>query len=248
MLTEDRHARIVELVMERGSVTVPELAELLGISASTIRRDLEKLDVAHRLVKVHGGATSLDTARITRDVALTERYKLHVREKQGIASYAARLVGTDDFVYIDAGSTTEDVIAFLSEPHASYVTNSVSHARKLVARGMHVVVLGGELKSTTEALVGPEALDTLSRMNFSLGFWGTNGISIERGLTTPDRSEALVKRRSLECCERCYVLADASKFDRTAPITFARLSEVTVLTDHIPAAYRDCDTIMEITK
>lgn len=248
MLAEDRHAQIVEMVSTRGSVTVPELAETLGTSESTIRRDLEKLDSAGKLSKVHGGATSLERVHVTRDVSLTERVVLNAGEKRQVAAYAATLIGPDDFVYLDAGSTTGALIDHLSETRASYVTDSVSHAMKLVTRGFRVVVLGGELKGVTEALVGPEALECLDRMNFTLGFWGTNGISQDRGLTTPDRSEAMVKRASMARCDRRYVIADDTKFDRIAPVTFAELADATILTNRRPRAYEAFENIMEVGK
>ena len=248
VLAEDRHAKIVEMVSENGSATVPDLAETLGISESTIRRDLEKLDAARKLVKVHGGATSVEKVHVTRDVDVAERYSLNISEKRLIAEYAASLISPDDFVYIDAGSTTDGLIDCLGEVRASYVTGSVSHALKLVSRGMRVVVIGGELKGVTEALVGPEALECLERLNFTIGFWGTNGISAERGLTTPDRSEAMVKRLSMARCDRRFVLADASKFDRIAPVTFADFTDATILTDYRPRAFEAFENIMEVGK
>ena len=88
MLAEDRLNAIVSMVQQAGSVTVPELADALGVTASTIRRDLQTLDRAHRIAKVHGGATSLERAHVTRDLTLNERSDLHNDDKESRAPQA----------------------------------------------------------------------------------------------------------------------------------------------------------------
>mgnify|MGYP000028347334 FL=1 len=158
MLAEDRLNTIVSMVQRAGSVTVPELADTLGVTASTIRRDLQTLDRAHRIAKVHGGATSLERAHVTRDLTLNERSDLHNDDKERICARAAALVEPESFVYIDSGSTTLKLIEHLPRLESvTYVTDSVLHAQHLALRGMRTVVLGGELKPETEALVGPDA-------------------------------------------------------------------------------------------
>ena len=92
MLAEDRLNAIVSMVQQAGSVTVPELAEALGVTPSTIRRDLQTLDRAHRIAKVHGGATSLERAHVTRDLTISERSDLHNDDKERICARAAALV------------------------------------------------------------------------------------------------------------------------------------------------------------
>ncbi len=236
MLANERHARIVEMTDRQGSVTVQELVDALETSESTIRRDLEKLDAAHRVARVHGGAMSLESAHVTRDLTMNERAGLHTEEKLRIVSHASTIIRPEDFVYVDGGSTMLLLVEQIEERDATYVTDSMTSALKLVERGFHAVVIGGELKSATEALVGPEALDAIDRYHFTVGFWGTNGIDLDLGLTTPDRYEAQVKRASIQHTEasRRYVLTDASKFGRVAPVSFAALDDVTILTDSIP--------------
>ena len=246
MLAEQRHFLILDSVERAGSASVQELAEKLEISESTIRRDLEKLDAQGRLVKVHGGATRLERASVTRDLAVMERSVMNAQQKDRIAAYAASLVGPDDFVYIDAGTSTAAMVDHLMETDAIYVTDSVSLALRMVERGLNVIVLGGELKGATQALVGPDALDSLARYNFSIGFWGTNGATIEQGFTTPDRSEAVVKRISMKHTNRRYVLADATKLGAVASVTFADFCDATILTDSVPEAFSTCENVMEV--
>ena len=159
MLAEDRLNTIVSMVQQAGSVTVPELADALGVTASTIRRDLQTLDRAHRIAKVHGGATSLERAHVTRDLTISERSDLHNDDKERICARAAALVEPESFVYIDSGSTTLRLIEHL--PHlesVTYVTDSVLHAQHLAVRGMRTVVLGGEVAE----LLGDALLDALN--------------------------------------------------------------------------------------
>lgn len=245
MLAEDRLDAIVSMVQKAGSVTVPQLADALGVTPSTIRRDLQTLDRAHRIAKVHGGATSLERAHVTRDLTLGERSDLHSDDKERICAYAAALVEPESFVYIDSGSTTLRLIEHLPRLEGVvYVTDSVAHAQRLMLRGLRTVVLGGELKPETAAVVGPDALASLDRYNFSCGFWGSNGITIEQGLTTPDIEEAQVKRMSMRHTAKRYVISDASKFGMVAPVKFAEFPDATIITSgEIPPEYRTAKNI-----
>lgn len=234
MLADQRHAQILDIVNGEGSATVTDLAARLGISESTVRRDLEKLDDSGCLSKVHGGAVSLDREGVTRDVPVAERAARHSAEKRAIAQHAARLVGPQDFVYLDAGSTVDALIDALSEKRAVYATDCVSHALKLASRGFEVIVLGGSLKSATEALVGPDANAAINRYHFTLGFWGTNGATPEGGFTTPDFAEAEVKRLSMAQTMHRFVLADASKLGRTSLVTFGDFRSATIVTTTLP--------------
>ena len=166
MLAEERFNRILNIVEEKKSVTVTELTELLDTSESTIRRDLTTLDKRKKLIKVHGGATAVDMEYMTKDSSVSVRQDLNREEKIKIGKYAAGLIRKDDFVYIDAGTSTEYLVEQILEKEAVYVTNGISHARKLLHKGCRVFLLGGELKKETEALIGAEALESLEKYNF----------------------------------------------------------------------------------
>lgn len=245
MLADKRHAQILEIVNGEGSATVVDLAADLGISESTIRRDLEKLDEAGLLSKVHGGAVALDTEGVTRDIPVAERSGQHVAEKRIIAASAAELVSPRDFVFLDAGSTVDALVDALTEKRAAYATNCVSHALKLASKGFDVQVLGGKLKNATEALVGPDANAAIARYHFTLGFWGTNGVDLDAGFTTPDNYEAEVKRLSMHQTIHRFVLCDASKLGRTSLVTFAGATDAVIVTDSVPAGcgLEDLDNI-----
>lgn len=175
------------------------------MTASTIRRDLQALDRAHRIAKVHGGATSLERAHVTRDLTISERSDLHNDDKERICARAAALVEPESFVYIDSGSTTLRLIEHLPRLEGvTYVTDSVLHAQHLALRGMRTVVLGGELKPETEALVGPDALATLDRYNFNCGFGVLTALPPSRA--SPHR----ISRKRRSSVSRCAIPPSAS--------------------------------------
>ncbi len=248
MLTEERYATILRILEEKKAVTVLELTKALGASESTVRRDLSALHKSGRLYKVYGGATAIDNSYTSAEEDMKTKRELFAEEKTAIARKAASLVKRKDFVYIDAGSSTLRLIDFLEEKGAIYVTNGISHAARLTARGFRVFILGGELKAVTEAVIGTEALANLKNYNFTKGFFGTNGISTKSGFSTPDSDEAMIKGEALTRCKHAYVLADHSKFDRITPISFAMLSAASIITGRLQERdrkYMDYTTIIE---
>lgn len=232
MLTEERQEEILRIVNASGAVSVQDLVSLLNISESTARRDLFFLDQEGKLKRVHGGATALkDESDYEANMeSIQDKYLFHVGEKRRIAQFAAACIQKDDFVYLDAGSTTEQMVDFLSGSSARFVTNSIPLAQKLGRNNVQVYILPGKVKGNTEAVVGSEMCEMINRYHFTKGFFGTNGISISEGCTTPDEEEAVCKRAAIRQCVDRYVLADESKFGLSSYITFADLSEVKVIT------------------
>ena len=167
--------------------------------------------------------------------------------KEKIAKYAAGLIEPGDFVYIDAGTTTDLMIDFITVRQAVFVTNAITHAKKLAQKGCTVYILGGEFKTVTEAIVGEEAVSSVEKYNFTKGFWGANGISMQRGFSTPELKEAMVKRKSMENCRDCYILADESKFSQISSVTFAPFEKATVITTELKQEiYKDCSNIIKV--
>ena len=235
MLTEQRQEEILRILERKGSVALQELKEYFHASESTIRRDLNSLAARGALVKVFGGAVRRGGSIDSRDMQMEERRELHAEEKEKIGRYAASLIGPGDFVYLDAGTTTGAMIPYLTEKTAVFVTNAVSHALRLSAGGFRVILSGGEIKASTEAAVGVEACESLKKYNFTKGFFGSNGVSPERGFSTPDIREAAVKKCALEHAAEAYVLCDGSKFFCASPVSFAGFSDACVITDRLPS-------------
>lgn len=248
MLTEDRYAQVIEYVNQRGSITVEELSQLLKVSLSTIRRDLNFLDQKGKLKKLHGGATSIYQNTSLFDEKVEHRILQHSKDKERIAIFASKLIQKNDFIYLDAGTSTSHLIPFLPNAQSlTFVTNAILHAKELAERKHKVYLLGGFYKGETEAIVGNKAVESLQNYHFRIGFFGTNGIDLTAGFTTPEVEEASVKKEALARCTTPYILADTSKFSKISAITFAALNQATIITNApIPSHYNDQPNILEV--
>mgnify|MGYP003241663203 CR=1 FL=1 len=186
MLAEERFSLILDLLARQRTATVQELCEALNASESTIRRDLNELDKQGKLNKVHGGATLPDSPFRTDEPTMAAKEELAVSQKQSIAQAAAELILPEDFIYLDAGSSTLALARALSGPalNASYVTNGVAHARLLAQKGCRVFLPGGLLRPQTEAIIGAAALTAIQQYNFAKAFMGANGVALNSGFTT----------------------------------------------------------------
>lgn len=249
MLTVDRHDEILRLLNENGSVTVGYLAEKFNTSESTVRRDLLKLSQLGKIKKVHGGATVLSQEYLHTEPNMTEKTSQSISEKAAIAEYAASQITDNDFVYLDAGSTTLLMTKHLENSKATFVTNGIAHARELTAKGCKVFVLGGELKSTTEAIIGLIASSNLQKYNFSKAFIGTNGAGEKQGFTTPDTEEAILKAVAIERSFASYVLCDNTKFNKVSAISFAPLNAACIICDRCDdEAIKEKTVVKEVTE
>ena len=245
MLTEKRYEEILNLLEQKNNITVRELTKLLKASESTIRRDLNELHKMGKLVKVFGGAVSIDSKYTTKEKTISIKEEENTDEKLRIAKYASSLIKEDDFIYLDAGTTTSYMIDFIYQENVTFVTNAVSHAKHLAETGKKVILIGGELKSATESIVGNEAYANLQKYNFTIGFFGTNGVSKTAGFTTPDLNEAMIKQCAIQHTQNKFILCDHTKFNCVAPITFCEFKDASVITNTIPYnAYHDCENII----
>lgn len=233
MLTEERHSIIIDMVNRKKNVELNELCELLDTSESTVRRDLSILHDKGVLVKVRGGAIAVDDSFTSLEQNVDEKAVLYVREKEAIARYAASLIEDGDFVFIDAGTTTEKMIDFIPARQVTFVTNAFVHAKRLAQRGFKVFLPAGEIKLSTEAIIGASCVLSLDQYNFTKCFMGVNGISVTGGFSTPDPNEASVKAAVINNSHTAYILADHSKFDKTSSVKFAYLNKCRIITDRL---------------
>ena len=247
MLAEQRTEVILSELAERRAVSVTDLCQATGASEATIRRDLNALARQGRLVKVHGGATSLEEEEFLArepDLATKQRY---VREKERIARYAAALVGDDDVVYLDTGTTVLHMADHLKGSNALFVTSSVEFAVRLTEHDLHVYVLGGTLKLGTVDIVGAEALNAIRRYNFTKAFLGANGVTTAQGFTTPDPEEAAVKALAASRAQEVFVVADSSKFDAVSAAVMFPLKGAVIITDRLrDTRYMDHTVVKEV--
>jgi len=227
-LPVQRHRRIVEVLRERQAVRVSTLAELLGVSEVTIRRDLEELERRGRLERTHGGAIS--THRLRTEPAYIEAIGLNATAKVAIGQAAASLVRSGDTVLLNGGTTTLQVFRHLQQAGVRVITNHVGMALEAADRDIELILVGGEYRAPSNSCVGSFATRTLSGVFATRSFIGVEGFSIRSGLTTPAAQEAEVARVMIEQTQGDVgVVADSTKVGTIADFSIAPLDAVKML-------------------
>lgn len=250
MLTEERYEIILDALKKKERMSVAELVEVTNASEATIRRDIIALDEEGKLRKIRGGAGAIqDGGFVNIELSYTEKEQIHRPEKLVIGEYAASLVKDDDFIFIDAGTSTAAMIEYLKPTNAVFVTNGIANANSLIAKGLTTYLIGGRIKPGTLAIVGNEGVESLKKYNFTKCFLGTNGIHFERGFTTVDTDEASIKQEALSRSFLKVILADSSKFSQIAAVSFGKIDDAVIITDKvINDKYKDATTIKEVSK
>jgi len=227
-LAARRRQRLVALVEARGSARLEELSAVLGVSPATVRRDLDAISPAGRLRRVHGGVVATDQ-RLD-EPQFYVKAGARAAEKARIAAAAIRLLDPGDTVYLDSGSTVLAVARLLHGwDRLTVVTNSLPVATELVGRGPRVIVLGGELRATSRAIVGPLTRHLLDELHVDRALMGTYALSLDDGLMTTDPSEAFTKELVLTRAREVILLADSSKLGTRSFVASGRLAAVDVL-------------------
>ncbi|MGZ6793474.1 MAG: DeoR/GlpR family DNA-binding transcription regulator [Mycobacteriales bacterium] len=229
MYAEERQDEIARQARAQGRVDVAELAVAFSVSLETVRRDLTALERTGVLRRVHGGA--IPAERLRHEAALSTRTGAQTEQKRRIAEAALAELDGATTVLLDAGTTTAQLAERLPAGRdLTVVTNALPIALALSARtDLTVHLLGGRVRGTTLATVDAAALAGLAEMTVDVAFLGTNGISVERGLSTADPAEAAVKRAMVAAARRAVVLADASKVGDDQFARFAGLEDVETL-------------------
>lgn len=249
MLHDQRHEKILKQLDAKHAVKVTALAKELGISESTVRRDINELHEKGKLKRVFGGAVSMTGGRTSGETNVAERSQINVAGKERIARYAASLIEDNDFVYIDAGTTTAKMVDYLENRKATYVTNGLVHGKRLLERGFRAYIIGGQLRPSTEASLGVMAVEAIKQYNFTKCFMGANGVDLRKGFSTPDINEAAMKSTAIKQSYQSYILADFTKFGLISPVSFAKLEEANIITDREEnQQFRQYTSVTEVLK
>jgi DeoR family fructose operon transcriptional repressor len=232
MYAEERQLWIVERARDRGRVEVAALADELKVTTETVRRDLTTLERHALLRRVHGGAIPIE--RLGFEPALAARDSVLTAEKERIARLALAEIPDEGSILLDAGTTTARLADVLpTDRELVVLTNALPIAMSLSVRpNITVLMIGGKVRGRTQAAVDAWALQALADSYVDVAFIGTNGITTERGLTTPDTTESAVKRAMIRAARRTVVLADHTKVGQDHLSRFATLDEIdTLITD-----------------
>lgn len=232
MLFQERLLKILEILDNKGTVKNSDLVRLLSISEATIRRDLDYLEKQKKIKRVRGGAVlqRLENKIEKREATLKEKEDKSLEAKKYIASLASNFLKEGEYIYLDAGTTTNQLIDYIKEKKIKVVTNGIMHLEKLLEYGIETYLLGGYLKIKTQAIVGAKALDNLSNFSFDKAFIGANGIN-DKECTTHDIEEALLKRKAIEKANESFILVDSTKFGVTHFSKIINLEKITIITD-----------------
>ncbi len=245
MLAAERRIKILDLLKANQVITVSELCEHFETSEATIRRDLSLLDAEGKLERTHGGALFSENKTTTED-KVKSREGMAIHEKASIALVAFNLLEEHDSIILDAGTTTLELAKLIgqSKLHLSVITNSTIAFKELSENpNLDMIMLGGKVRANTLATVGLAADEMLKRFHVDKVFLGTNGITLDAGLTTTDLDEAQIKRSMLSMAKQRIVLLDHSKFNKVYLNQIAPLSMVDVM---ITDPYSDADQIKAI--
>jgi DeoR family transcriptional regulator, aga operon transcriptional repressor len=227
----ERLNALLEILGRDGRLDVEQAAHELGVSAATIRRDLDDLATQGLLTRTHGGATANKTSY---DLPLRYKSGRRAKQKLRIAEAAAALVSEGAVVGLNGGTTTTEVARALgsrldlaTERAASLtvVTNAVNVANDLAVRPhVKIVMPGGVVRSQSYELGGPLATEILDHISLSILFLGVDAIDAQRGACAHDEGEAAINRLMVARADRVVVVADSSKLGRSA---FARICPIT---------------------
>lgn len=232
MYAPERHQQILATARANGRVDVSGLAKDLSVTPETVRRDLTALERRGVVRRVHGGAIPVERLGIEPGVA--DREGRAAGQKERIARAALDELPEGGSVILDAGTTTVRLAELLpTDRELTVVTHSIPVASVLVSRAnISLHLLGGVVRGRTLAAVGEWTRRQIAEVFADVAFMGTNGLSIERGLTTPDLAEASVKRALIDAARRTVVLTDSSKYGREDFARVAPLGDIdTIVTD-----------------
>ncbi len=228
MQKSKRITLIKEYIDEHKDIQISELLSFIDASESTLRRDIKDLANEGFLEERYGSI--LIKEKNIPDVLLNERLTQNIEAKNHAGINAAKLIEDNDFVFLDAGSTTFHMIKHIEAKNVVFVTNGLNIASELARYNHEVHLLGGQVKLVTLAVVGEHAITSLFQYHFDKCFIGTNGVS-QAGYSTPDLKEGAIKKQAIIQSRKRYVVSDSSKQNKTTSYIFASLTECELVSE-----------------
>ena len=246
-----RQSQIVDLVRQEGYVTVETLADRFQVTPQTIRRDISLLQDRALLRRFHGGVTAPGSVE---NFAYSTRQVLCLEEKRRIARLAARQVPDNASLFLNIGTTTEEVArALLGHRGLRVITNNINVANILYSNAScEVIVAGGVVRTRDRGIIGEPAIDFISQFKVDIALIGISGIEADGSLRDFDYREVKVAQTIIEHAREVWLAADHSKFNRPAMVELAQLTQIARLfTDQappepFPALLADAEVQLEV--
>lgn len=236
---------IEKYIYENKLVSIDKLCEEFQISKNTVRRDLDTLTKKGVISKVYGGAIAINknTENVSKLISFNERHIKNSEAKDRIAKAAANYVQDGDTIFIDSGTSTINIINYLSHINQlTVVTNSIQVLYKALSYpNINVIGLPGNLKHDTASLVGISCVKDLKTYNINKAFMACTAISLKSGITNASAEEYEIKKTAIEKSHEHYLLVDHSKFDKTSLMTYCLIEQL----DYVISDIQPNDTYMD---
>ncbi|PFP24738.1 DNA-binding protein [Bacillus sp. AFS073361] len=232
MIKEKRLKKIQEYVNEHQSASLDELVTVFNVSKNTIRRDVQELVDRGELKKVYGGVSVVQSKLESFQV----RQVRNQDRKELIAKKAASYVEDGDFIFIDSGTTTIEMLEYLKDKQVTVFTNNIDFiVDSLPYEKINVITIGGMLERKTKSFVNPRNMDLLKDYNIKKAFMASTGISLTNGVTNASPLESELKKIVVNRSAEVYLLVDHDKFDKYGLMTYCGFDEIDyIVTDALP--------------
>jgi DeoR family transcriptional regulator, glycerol-3-phosphate regulon repressor len=248
-----RQSDIVDLAHDLGRVNVEDLAQHFSVTPQTIRKDLNELCDSGMLQRVHGGATL--STRVT-NVGYDSRRAIASAEKRRIGIEAASLIPNNCSLFINIGTTTEQVATALrNKKNILAITNNINVVNILMGSpGIEVIVAGGAVRHTDGGVIGESAGDFIRQFKVDFAIIGVSGIDEDGSLLDFDYREVKVAQAIIENSRHTILVADSMKFERSAPVRMGHISQIDTLVtdqplpDNLSKACNEGDVIVQLAK
>lgn len=230
-----RRSAILQILKKNSNVSVTELSKRFGVSEVTIRKDLNLLKDRNLLVRTRGGAITNDTGANEDEMSIRFKKLAHYREKQAIGRAAAELIEDGDIVIIDSGTTALQVACNLHKfKNLTVLTNALNVAQEVLSyKRFNVILLGGNIRSSSESVVGALAESNLKMFYCDKLFLGVDSFSVENGISTPSVEEANINQIMISRSRKVITVFDSSKVNKRSFAFITDLSNIdAVVTDY----------------
>ena len=231
MFPLERQKKIIELLMIKKALKLPELAEELHISIDTLRRDINLLSKQGKIKKIYGGVKLVESEFA--ESPMGERMISHLGEKKMIAEKCSEYINDGDCIYLDSGSTTYQIAKYIkNKKNLTVITNSIPVVNELMNSAVDLIIIGGKVRLNEQSVIAYDYLFNFSELNILKAFICASGITIEKGISDYNLEEALTRKKIIELSKEIYVATDHTKFGKDVTVGIAPLDKIDyIITD-----------------
>lgn len=227
ILKNERLREITRLANQRGVVSVNDISKHLKVSSMTIRRDLDELATDNKIIRVHGGAQSVNFQVGSKELSHTQKRALNKPEKAQIAKIVSSMINDGETIFLGTGTTNELVAQYLKVKNVRIITNSlpVFEGFRRTHPEIDIALVGGKLREYSGAFIGSLANSLIEQLHFQKSFISVNGVNNNK-VTSSNPDEGQMQKLALDRSDQKYIVADHTKFDQEDFYTFYALDNV----------------------